>query len=1048
MNRAALLCLVLISTCCPAWSRTDKAAQSILTAAGSGPGLCLLPQDVDGVCATALASSSKWTVIALANPAKIPALRAEAARSGLLNTRLFFEPANKRWPLADMYADVIVVTDQTTADGNEVVRTLVPGGKALLRGSAPATLAKRLTAGIAKAGWTVIVKPPLAGAADWSHWNRAADNNTLSPDSALRLPFHTQFLQGPPVSYSSLTFASGGRYFVLGIEPGRSQELVCRGGYNGIELWRVAIPYMPGQADQRGDIVVAARDIVYLAEGAAVRRFDAATGAELPRITPQGLSGAIEWIGLEGSVLYFADTAAATTVGAYDVGQARTLWTDRQQGTVDERMIAVRDSQIVFYVYTKHLRCLNGQSGKPVWTDSSRALVDTLERGKTLFGNPRFHVRGNAPGLVLTPQLVFVREPMGPNLVAVSRADGKLVAAMTNGTEFMNAAALYDEARGEVYAFLADEDKKVGPVSLDSRTAQQKGQGAAGRFFNYYRCGRITGSAASLYQHDGPPGVVYNRAECDNTKIVANGILYSVSGSCRCTEILNGQLALSTGDSSATVAVGRSVAQQEKGWDRACAFGTSAGDWTQYRADSSHSAGSTALVGAGAKVLWWTVPGAAPGPPAAAGGKVFLVSRDGQVRCLDAKNGKVVWTFRAGSAVRLPPTIWSSRAYVGSADGYLYCLEAATGRQLWRFRPDAGPQRLIEYFSTLASDRPVNSGAVVRGSADGKGTVFAAAGMLPVDGVCVYALDAQSGAPQWQNPCTTPRPQPVTALGSLVLDGDALLMAGRTQPAPAMFSTQDGKLIEPKEPTTAPFYLPGREVMAWSAWVLYGGVYLHEFQGSLPTIRWAFGQPFSWAFFRAGDRERPADVMPFGLTAVPPAWDSSLFVCATFMDGALCAWKPAELDAWLNDILAAKGGKDFELNPTYGGEKHQLWRLKDETLRKPTMPGRILWGPVTGEARALAVAGDAVLALMADSAVGSGNKKPGATEAQMDKELEYDWAVAAPKAWFLRALGKADGRKLWEVPLPAAPIRDGLALDAAGRIVVCLTDGRALCVGR
>ena len=49
--------------------------------------------------------------------------------------------------------------------------------------------------------------------------------------------------------------------------------------------------------------------------------------------------------------------------------------------------------------------------------------------------------------------------------------------------------------------------------------------------------------------------------------------------------------------------------------------------------------------------------------------------------------------------------------------------------------------------------------------------------------------------------------------------------------------------------------------------------------------------------------------------------------------------------------------------------------------------------------------------------------------------------------WRLVARGLDEGESLWEQPLPAEPVRWGLAVDARGRVVVALRDGRVLCLG-
>jgi len=47
--------------------------------------------------------------------------------------------------------------------------------------------------------------------------------------------------------------------------------------------------------------------------------------------------------------------------------------------------------------------------------------------------------------------------------------------------------------------------------------------------------------------------------------------------------------------------------------------------------------------------------------------------------------------------------------------------------------------------------------------------------------------------------------------------------------------------------------------------------------------------------------------------------------------------------------------------------------------------------------------------------------------------------------FFLAAIDVKDGNEFWRVPLPAAPVKDGTAVDHRGRIFVSLTDGQVLC---
>jgi outer membrane protein assembly factor BamB len=55
---------------------------------------------------------------------------------------------------------------------------------------------------------------------------------------------------------------------------------------------------------------------------------------------------------------------------------------------------------------------------------------------------------------------------------------------------------------------------------------------------------------------------------------------------------------------------------------------------------------------------------------------------------------------------------------------------------------------------------------------------------------------------------------------------------------------------------------------------------------------------------------------------------------------------------------------------------------------------------------------------------------------------------ASPEeAYGLAALDIRSGKVLWKNPLPAGPVRWGVAIDRNGRVLVSLRDGRVLCFG-
>ena len=123
-----------------------------------------------------------------------------------------------------------------------------------------------------------------------------------------------------------------------------------------------------------------------------------------------------------------------------------------------------------------------------------------------------------------------------------------------------------------------------------------------------------------------------------------------------------------------------------------------AADWPTYLGDYSRSGVSTQSL-AGTPVVSWTWQSQHPPQPAWQGeakwdgwNKVFDLkprqafdrafhvvvsgrrayfgsSADDQVRCLDTRSGKVLWTFFTEGPVRLAPTLHEGRLYFGSDDG-------------------------------------------------------------------------------------------------------------------------------------------------------------------------------------------------------------------------------------------------------------------------------------------------------------------------------------------------------------------------------------------
>lgn len=159
-------------------------------------------------------------------------------------------------------------------------------------------------------------------------------------------------------------------------------------------------------------------------------------------------------------------------------------------------------------------------------------------------------------------------------------------------------------------------------------------------------------------------------------------------------------------------------------------------------------------------------------------------SADDTVRCLDATDGHVRWTFVTDAPVRLAPVVVGDRLYVGSDDGWVYCLRARDGGLIWKYR-GAPQDRRLPGNGRMISLWPVRCGPVVE-----NGVVYFCAGLFPEQGCFLCAVNATDGAEIWK------RPIDIVAQGYLLASPTHLYVpTGRT--APVAFDRRTGEKIGP-----------------------------------------------------------------------------------------------------------------------------------------------------------------------------------------------------------------------------------------------------------
>lgn len=186
--------------------------------------------------------------------------------------------------------------------------------------------------------------------------------------------------------------------------------------------------------------------------------------------------------------------------------------------------------------------------------------------------------------------------------------------------------------------------------------------------------------------------------------------------------------------------------------------------------------------------------------PVIGGGRLFVPSMvSDRLTAYSAESGEELWRYYAGGPLRFAPLYDSGRVYFISDDGYLYCLEAATGELVWNFHGSYS-SRMVLGNERVISMWPARGGPVMS-----DGIIYFAAGVMPFEGTFIHAVDAESGISIWTNSTTGtiwnlhqhggaysfggPSPQ-----GYLAVSGDKLIVPGGRTP-PAVFDLATGELL-------------------------------------------------------------------------------------------------------------------------------------------------------------------------------------------------------------------------------------------------------------
>jgi len=183
--------------------------------------------------------------------------------------------------------------------------------------------------------------------------------------------------------------------------------------------------------------------------------------------------------------------------------------------------------------------------------------------------------------------------------------------------------------------------------------------------------------------------------------------------------------------------------------------------------------------------------------PIVAGNKIFIGFNDqDKVVALDLNSGEELWTYYTDGPVRMPLAANRDKIYFTSDDGNCYCLNAENGSLVWKITLAPAANKLLGN-KRFISMWPARGGIVIKDD-----IIYTAAGIFPMMGTFIYAINAEDGKIVWKNegtgsnyilqPHRSPAFADVAPQGSFTISGDKLLVAGGRS-VPAAFDTGTGE---------------------------------------------------------------------------------------------------------------------------------------------------------------------------------------------------------------------------------------------------------------
>jgi outer membrane protein assembly factor BamB len=797
---SGMLLMTLISA---AWGES-LTAREIYDAMAVKGGLVVHIGSGDGKLTAALRASDSYMVQGLdTDAARVAKTRKALLAAGVHGQVTIKQFDGKHLPYVKDMVTLVVAEKLGDVTMDEVRRVLAPDGVACIKKGDK---------------WVKTVNPRPKDIDEWSHFLHDASGNAVANDKQIGPPKRLRWVAGPkwcrshevPSSVNAVVTA-GGRIFTIYDESAvgvttkvpQKCKLIARDSASGVLLWKVPMrKWQPEFGTGKGNRwyihhtiprrLVAGGDRVYVTltfRDGPVSVLDAATGKTLVEEL-EGTKGADEIILCDGVLVVkvpgkglipaerrFGKDALDDALVGVDVKTGKQLWRKEKTRVVPYALSAA-DGKVVYHNMDE-LVCLDLKNGKEVWR-APNIMASTAGASSTLVisdGVVLFHGNGKTPLPGQTPRKKTTKKPPqrrrrgggGVQVTAFSLDKGKYLwvgsGSRGRAQACLQPTDLFVTRGGVVWcgSSLAGRDIKTGAVKKQLAIGKLISPGHHARCFRSkaterYLIGPKRGAEFIDTQGDQHMRNDWLRSPCFTGATPANGLFYTPTSQCFCYPgvLVTGFLAMSSDT------IEPLKPSTDANLHRGPAYGEVSGgkkasddDWPMHRKNVKRS-GSTKMVVPAELARKWEIKLVSKGStPVIVGDQLFVAEKNAhRIRCLNAADGKDVWSFIAGGRVDSTPTVSKGLVLFGCRDGAVYCLRATDGELVWRFRAAPGDQQ-IQSFGQIESLWPVHGSVLVQND-----VVYFAAGRSSFldGGIIVYGLDAKMGKMLYSHHLDGPHP--------------------------------------------------------------------------------------------------------------------------------------------------------------------------------------------------------------------------------------------------------------------------------------------------